>query len=353
MKTICLTGGGTADHIMPNLALLPELKKHFNKIYYIGSFAGLEKNIIANYKEISYVGITTTKLARRQTLKNLLIPFKLIKGICEAKKYLKKMQPDIIFSKGGFVSVPVVIAAKRLKIPVVSHESDITLGLANKIIYHYSKAMCLSFEKTLSQVPKRGVFTGSPIRAQIFKGDKEYIFNTYNLDKNKPTLLFVGGSLGARAINAQVFICARELAKNYNILHITGKNNLNNALLNVKNYIQVEFISNIEHFYAAADCIISRAGSNVIFELLALKKPMILIPLSKKASRGDQILNAEYFKKRGFARVLLEEQLTPSSLKQKIKQTLLTKDDLVTNMSALTFKTGNQNIIEQILKFSK
>ncbi|MDD4211655.1 MAG: undecaprenyldiphospho-muramoylpentapeptide beta-N-acetylglucosaminyltransferase [Clostridia bacterium] len=352
MKTICLTGGGTAGHIMPHIALLPELKEHFNNIYYIGSTDGLEKNILAGYKEVHFLEVTTTKLIRRFTLKNLLIPFKLFKGIREAKAHLKKIMPNVIFSKGGFVSVPVVIAAKKLHIPVISHESDLTLGLANKIIYHYSKAMCVSFERTVLQIKKRGVFTGSPIRAEIFLGDKDKIFSAFKLDKNKPTILFVGGSLGAQVINAQVFNCAKELTQNYNVLHITGKNNKNNALFSIKNYIQVEFTNNIEDFYASADCVISRAGSNVIFELLALKKPMILIPLSKKASRGDQLLNAEYFRQRGYARVLPEENLTSASLKQKIYQTLKTKDSLVINMSAQAFQTGNKNIVEQLIKYS-
>jgi UDP-N-acetylglucosamine--N-acetylmuramyl-(pentapeptide) pyrophosphoryl-undecaprenol N-acetylglucosamine transferase len=212
--------------------------------------------------------------------------------------------------------------------------------------------LCVSFEETFLKVKKRTTYTGSPIRAEILKGDKQVIFNKYSLDPNKQTLLFMGGSLGAKAINEMVFLCVNDLLKEYNILHITGKGNINNSLLSLKNYVQVEFTSEIEHYFAAADCVISRAGSNVIFELLALKKPMLLIPLSKKASRGDQILNAESFQKKGYAGVLLEENLTSASLKQKIHQTLYQKNVLVQNMSVSTAVDGNKNIIDEILKYS-
>jgi len=351
MKSIVLTGGGTAGHIMPHLALLPYLQKNFSKIYYIGSFNGMEKNLIKQQENISYFGVTTTKLIRKFTLKNLLIPFQLLKGIREAKKHLKHLMPSVVFSKGGFVSLPVVIAAKKLKIPVVSHESDITLGLANKIIYHYSKVLCTSFEST-AHIKKRMVYTGSPIREQIFNGNKNLIIEKYSLNKEKSTLLFIGGSLGAKTINELVFENISDLIKEYNVLHITGKNNKNFTLNNVKGYIQTEFVNDIENFYACADCVISRAGSNVIFELLVLKKPMLLIPLPKGESRGDQILNANYMKEKGYAKVLMQEDLTSASLKQKIHQTILDKNSLVKNMTSETTSNGNENIIKQILKYS-
>jgi len=351
MKSIVLTGGGTAGHIMPHFALLPYLQKNFSKIYYIGSFNGMEKNLIEKQTNISYFGVTTTKLVRKFTLKNLFIPFQLFKGIKEAKKHLKHLMPSVVFSKGGFVSLPVVIACKRLKIPVISHESDITLGLANKIIYHYSKVLCTSFEST-AHIKKRMVYTGSPIREQIFNGNKNLIVEKYGLDNSKPTLLFLGGSLGAKIINELVFENIHDLLKEYNVLHITGKNNNHSKLNNIKGYAQTEFVNDIENFYACADCVISRAGSNVIFELLVLKKPMLLIPLPKSESRGDQILNANYMKEKGFAKVLMQENLTSASLKQKIHQTILDKNALVTNMSTNTISNGNENIIKQILKYS-
>jgi UDP-N-acetylglucosamine--N-acetylmuramyl-(pentapeptide) pyrophosphoryl-undecaprenol N-acetylglucosamine transferase len=353
MKTIVLTGGGTAGHVMPHLALLADLQKNFDKIIYIGSHTGIENTIIKENTLLEYYPITTTKLHRSISLKNLCIPFKLLRGISEAKKILKKNNVNIVFSKGGFVSVPVVLACRKLKIPVVSHESDITLGLANKIIRGRSSAMCVSFQKTLKQIKHGGVYTGSPIRADIFKGNKERILKLHKLDNKKPTILFVGGSLGAKVINEEVFKTAIKLSKKYNILHLTGKNKVNKALLSIKNYIQVDFTNTIEDYYDLADLVISRAGSNVIFELLALKKPMLLIPLSKKASRGDQILNADYFKQKGYARVLYEENLTEKSLMLKIAQTLKSKHTLVSAMRANNFAVGNINIIEQILKHTK
>lgn len=352
MSNIVLTGGGTAGHIMPHLALLPSLEKNFKHIYYIGSFMGMEKDILSKYQNIPYYGVTTVKFSRSLNFKNLLIPYYLVKGIFQARKVLRRTHPNVVFSKGGFVSLPVVIAAYSLKIPVVTHESDITLGLANKIIHKFSKMLCVSFEETFLKVKKRTTYTGSPIRAEILKGDKQVILNKYSLNQNKPTLLFMGGSLGAKAINQMVFLCVNDLLKEYNILHITGKGNTNNNLLSLKNYVQVEFTSEIEHYFAAADCVISRAGSNVIFELLALKKPMLLIPLSKKASRGDQILNAQSFQKKGYAKVLEEENLTEKTLKQKIHQTIYQKDTLVKNMDASIGLNGNENIIRQILKHS-
>jgi UDP-N-acetylglucosamine--N-acetylmuramyl-(pentapeptide) pyrophosphoryl-undecaprenol N-acetylglucosamine transferase len=288
MKTICLTGGGTAGHIMPHLALLPNLQKEFDQIHYIGSVNGMEKDLIEAQKNLPYYGISTVKLVRSFTPKNLLIPFYLLKGVFQAKALLKRIRPNIVFSKGGFVSLPVVLAAFLLRIPVVTHESDITVGLANKIIHKFSKVLCVSFEETYLKVKKRCVYTGSPVRAQILEGNKTIIFEKYHLDKNKQTLLFMGGSLGAKAINHALYACLDDLLKEYNVLHLTGKGNLKEQLSNKKNYVALEFTNQIEHLFAAADCVICRAGSNVLFELLSLKKPMLLIPLSKKNSRATK-----------------------------------------------------------------
>ena len=314
-KKIVLTGGGTAGHITPHLALLPYLKKDFD-CYYIGSKNSMEQKMMSEY--MPFYPIETTKLKRKLSLSNLLIPFKLLKGICDAKKVLKKIKPNIVFSKGGFVAVPVVIAASMLKIPVITHESDYTLGLANKLIKNKCKYVCTSFEDTAKL--KNGVWTGSAIRQEIFSGNKSVIMKKYNFDQNKKCLLFVGGSLGSQKINQAVFKIANDLSKTYNILHIVGKNNVNKNI-NIKNYQQVEFLSDIENAFKFADVVITRGGSNVLFELLAQKKPMLIIPLSKNESRGDQILNANYFKKKNYANVLFEENLTPISLKKAIDET--------------------------------
>lgn len=338
-KKIVLTGGGTAGHITPNLALLPYLKKDYD-CYYIGSKSGMEKNLV--YNLLPFYEIETTKLKRKFALSNFLIPFKLIKGISDAKKVLKKIKPDIIFSKGGFVAVPVVIAASRLKIPVITHESDYTLGLANKLIKNKCKYLCTSFDVT-SKGLKNGVYTGSPVRKEIYKGNREKLYKKYDFDKNKKNLLFIGGSLGSQSINKVLFESLQGL-KQYNILHIVGKGNLNDNVTQ-KNYVQLEFLSNVEDAFDFADIVITRGGANVLFELLAIKKPMLIIPLGTKESRGDQILNANYFKEKGFANVLLEENLTKENLINNINLTIKDKNSLIKSM-----QNENINGTEKILK---
>ena len=308
MKKIVLTGGGTAGHVMPNVALLKYLEKEFDEIHYIGSFNGIEKNIIKNYPQIIYHEIPTVKLIRSLTPKNLLIPLKLLKSLKKTKQILKAINPSVIFSKGGFVSVPVVLVGAKLKIPIIAHESDSSMGLANKIILKKCEKMCFSFENLAKKYKEKGVFSGSPIRDEIFKGNKQQTIKELNLLENKPTILIMGGSLGATAINNVIFENAEELSKQYNLIHIVGKNNSNKKLLKINNYKQIEFANKIENYLSCADIVISRSGSNSIFEFLALKKPMILIPLPKSSSRGDQIINAQIFHSKGYAHILYQEK---------------------------------------------
>jgi len=344
---IVLTGGGTAGHVMPHLALMDSLKTKFSKIYFIGSRFGIEKQIIQKAK-IPYYGITTVKYSRNFTFKNLAIPFKLLKGKSEAKKVLKKLAPDIIFSKGGFVSVPVVLAAKSLKIPVVLHESDFSMGLANKICAKFCKKVLTTFENTAKTVKdNKGVFCGAPIRQKLYQGSKTKCKEQLNINSNLPVLLVMGGSSGARAIN-EVLRQSLENLKNYNIIHIAGKGNLNASIKNT-NYFQLEFCDNIEDFFAAADLIVSRAGSNAIYEFLALKKPALLIPLPKTASRGDQILNARYFFKKGFSLVLEQENLTVQSLTEEISNLEKQKHVLIFNMEKAENKDGTEKIFTELL----
>ena len=343
-KKIVLTGGGTAGHITPHLALFPYLKKDFD-CYYIGSKNGMEKSMIEPF--MPFYEITTTKLKRKLSLSNLFIPFKLLKGICEAKKLLKKIKPNIIFSKGGFVAVPVVIAAHSLKIPVITHESDYTLGLANKLIKNKCKYICTSFEITAKGL-KNGIFTGSPIRKEIFCGNKSKIYEKYDFDSTKKSILFVGGSLGSQTVNNVVFQSLDILLEKYNILHIVGKGNLNNDIKK-NNYVQLEFLSHIENAFDFADVVITRGGANALFELLALKKPMLIIPLGLKESRGDQILNADYFESQGFANVLKEEDLTPKSLQEKIETTFNCSNEYKKNMASSN-TNGTKKIVDLIKK---
>lgn len=350
MKKIVLCGGGTAGHVMPNIALLPDLKKHFQQIFYVGSFNGIEKDIIKNYKEIEYKPITTVKLIRGLNFKNLLIPFKLIKGISEAKKVLQQINPNIVFSKGGFVSVPVTIAAKKLGIPVVAHESDLSLGLANKIILKQSKVMCCSFYQTALLLKDKGVYTLSPIRQELFNGKKTRAQQICGFNNNLPVLLVIGGSLGAKAINETMFSIAPKITKEFNVVHIVGKGNTNPNISG--NYYQIEFLHNIQDFFALSDIVVSRAGSNSIFEFLALKKPMLLIPLPKGNSRGDQVENAQNFLNNGFSLTLNQENLTEESLLKSIKNLYANRFNIIKNQQKYS-GNGNKNIMEQIIKFSR
>jgi len=348
MKTILLTGGGTGGHVIPHLSLLPFIKKDFDKIYYIGTPDGIEKDIILNSKEdISYYSIPAVKLKRDNFFKNLALPFKLLTSIQKAKKTLKKLKPDVIFSKGGYVSVPVCIAGKMLKIPVVSHESDLTMGLANKIIYRFCNVFCTSFEKT-AQGKDKAVFTGSPVRKQLFNGNKTIGYNLTKVNPNKPTILVMGGSTGAKALNEKLYESLETILKEYNVIHIVGKGKGDKTKI-FKDYCQLEYCHNIEDIFAITDIVVSRAGSNAIYEFLSLKKPMILIPLPKGASRGDQIDNAKYFLDKGFCEVILQEDLTKNNLLNAIKKLKQNKNYYLVNMQKTQSLNGAENIYKQIL----
>jgi UDP-N-acetylglucosamine--N-acetylmuramyl-(pentapeptide) pyrophosphoryl-undecaprenol N-acetylglucosamine transferase len=347
MRTIVLTGGGTAGHVLPNIALLPYLKKTFSKIVYIGGIGGIEKDIISSYPEIIYHGITTVKFRRALTIKNLTIPFKLLQGIREAKKILKQIKPDIIFSKGGFVALPAVLAGHKLKIPIVAHESDITMGLANRITAKKCSVICTTFPDAAKKY-KNAVHTGAILRGELFAdtpqlfaaasqsfADTPQLFAAapqsfvtapqlfaaaHQKPHQKPNVLITGGSSGSAAINNIIFSSAGELTKHYNLLHITGKNK-SNPNLKFSNYTQTEYTSRPQELFAWADIVVSRAGSGTLCELIALNKPAVFIPLPKTESRGDQILNANFAASFGGCTVLPQERLTAETLLNAISQT--------------------------------
>ncbi len=311
MAIIVLTGGGTAGHCIPNVALIPYLKEKFDEIHYIGSKTGIEKNIIKEQTDLPYYEVSCAKLNRKFNLDNLKIPFKLLNGIFQAKKILKKISPDIIFSKGGYVAIPTILAAKSLKIPIISHESDYTIGLANKLSCKYSEKLLTSFMETAQNI-KNAEFVGPPIRKDFFNTSKKEALKYFNISGEKPVILITGGSIGAQAINNTLRDALKELLPHYDILHICGKGNLIKKTL--PGYIQIEFLKNMEKAYAACDICVSRAGSNTLFELISLKIPSILIPLPQNISRGDQIFNAQYFHKKGLVYVLFQNNLTTDSL---------------------------------------
>ena len=320
MKKIVLTGGGTAGHVTPNLALLPHLKEKGCTVNYIGSYEGIEKGLIET-AGIPYHGISSGKLRRYFDVKNFSDPLKVMKGFFEARRILKKLKPDIVFSKGGFVSVPVVLAAKTRRIPCIIHESDITPGLANRICIPMAKKVCANFPETMKYLPEdKAVLTGTPIREELFKGSKIAGLDFCGFTANKPVIMVVGGSTGAVALNEAVRDLLPTLLRDYQIIHLCGKGKAVQEHENCKGYRQFEYVSKeMKDLFAAADLVISRAGANSICELLALRKPHILIPLSAAASRGDQILNAESFEHQGFSYVLKEEDLTNDTLLRAIR----------------------------------
>lgn len=331
MKKIIMTGGGTAGHVTPNIALMPSLKEAGYEISYIGSYNGIEKKLIED-REIPYYGISSGKLRRYFDWKNFSDPFRILKGYGQAVHLMHKLKPDVVFSKGGFVSVPVVLAAKFCHIPAVIHESDITPGLANKLAIPGAQKVCCNFPETLKYLPaEKAVLTGSPIRKELFGGNPQKALSYCGFsDHEKPVLLIIGGSLGSKAINEAVRKVLPELLEHFQVIHLCGKGNLNEQLKGVLGYAQFEYANaELTDMFALADLVISRAGANSICELLALHKPNILIPLPASASRGDQILNARSFEKQGFSCVLDEETLTDKLLLDTIQSVYKKRSDYI------------------------
>jgi UDP-N-acetylglucosamine--N-acetylmuramyl-(pentapeptide) pyrophosphoryl-undecaprenol N-acetylglucosamine transferase len=345
MKRIVFTGGGTAGHVTPNIALFPTLRKMGYDIHYIGSYEGIEKKLIEDYR-IPYYGISTGKLRRYFDIKNFSDPFRVMKGYCEAKKILKTLKPDVVFSKGGFVSVPVVRAAASLKIPCVIHESDMTPGLANKLCIPIATKICCNFPETLQSLPSdKAVLTGSPIRAELMHGNRKKGLEVCGFDNTKPVVMVIGGSQGAAGINTLVRDALSLLLNDFQVVHVCGKDKIDNMLLNTKGYKQFEYVKDdLKDLFAVADVVISRAGANAICELLALKKPNLLIPLPASASRGDQILNAKSFESQGFSMVADEEYLTGVTLTEKVHELYFNRQQYIDAMRNSKIKDSIESI---------
>ncbi len=354
MKKILLTGGGTAGHVTPNIALMPALRDAGYEIVYIGSYDGIEKKLIEDLG-VPYYGISTGKLRRYKSLKNLSDPFRVIKGYGQAVKLIKELKPDIVFSKGGFVSVPVVKAAAHKKVPVILHESDMTPGLANKLSMGSAVKVCCNFPETVETLPaKKAVLTGSPIRAELRSGNRLKGLDLCGFTADKPVILVVGGSTGAVRVNEAIRSILPELLRQYQVAHLCGKGKTDESLNNTKGYVQFEYINKeMKDMFAMADIVVSRAGANAICELLALKKPNLLIPLSANASRGDQILNANSFKKQGYSSVLPEEDITPESLLAAINDLYANKNTYIEAMANSSQTDAITAIVELIKENTK
>lgn len=346
MKKIVMTGGGTAGHVTPNIALFDSLQKDGYEIHYIGSYEGIEKGLIEN-KKIPYYGISSGKFRRYRSWKNLTDPFRVLHGFFQARRLLGRIRPNVVFSKGGFVSVPVVMAAKTRHIPVIIHESDLTPGLANKLAMPSATKVCCNFPETLPYLPKeKAVLTGSPIRQELLHGNKQAAKDFCGFTGDLPILMVMGGSIGSVYINNAIRGCIDTLLTKYQIIHLCGKGNIDGSLKDKKGYAQFEYISeNLPDLFAAADLVVARAGANSICELLALHKPNILIPLSRNASRGDQILNANSFAKQGFSAVLEEEEVTSEKLMATIDDVMAHRSKYIDAMK----NSGQMNAIETIM----
>ena len=348
-KRIVFTGGGTAGHVTPNIALFPFLEKEGYESFYIGSYNGIEKRLIEDF-DVPYYGISTGKLRRYFDLKNLSDPFRVIKGYTQALKILKELKPDIVFSKGGFVSVPVIRAAAALKIPCIIHESDMTPGLANKLCIPVATKVCCNFPETTKYVPSgKAILTGSPIRTELTTGSKLAALELCGFSANKPVVMVIGGSQGASSVNVMVREALPKLLETFQVVHICGKDKVDNLMLTIPGYKQFEYLkSDLKDVFAMADVVVSRAGANAICELLALKKPNLLIPL-QVGSRGDQILNAKSFEEQGFSMVVREDFTDCDILTEKIYELYENRQKFIDKMS----ESGQMNSIDTIVNLIK
>lgn len=340
MKKIAFCGGGSAGHVTPNIALCEILKDNYELVY-IGT-DGIEKQICKNFG-IAFYEYNGVKLVRGKILCNLSIPFKLIKSVGQCKTILKKIRPDLLFCKGGYVSLPPALAAHRLGIPVITHESDVSAGLANKLIASRSEVVLTSFPSTAESFAN-GKFVGSPIRKELFGRDRQSARRQLRLD-NRATILVFGGGSGSKIINDCLRKIVADLTKDYNVLHLCGRGNAVDS--NIRGYKQIEFCEDMGLVYACADYAVARCGSNSAHELITLKKPTLFIPLDNGSSRGDQVLNAEFFKQRGLCRVLSERELSPQTLAAAIRE-LISDEKIKSALDAYDAGCGNEMIIKEI-----
>ena len=349
MSKILLTGGGTAGHATPNIALIPTLQKDGHALIYIGTREGIERELVKK-TGIPYYPISAGKLRRYFSFKNVTDIFRILKGYFDARSVLKREKPDIVFSKGGFVTVPVVYAAHGKKIPVIIHESDYTPGLANKLCLSRADRVCVTFASTAKHIgEEKCVVTGLPVRNELFLGNRKRGLEFLGFDETRPVLLIIGGSLGAQAINEAVDAALDGLLALFQIAHIRGKGKCSPALEGKEGYRQFEYVSKeLADLFHASDVVLSRAGANVIFELLALEKPALLVPLPKESSRGDQVLNAEFFRQSGYAHVLAQSEITAQTLLDHLRQILNDAPTLKKNMHSSGMTNGTQNVIHVI-----
>jgi len=347
MKKILLTGGGTAGHVTPNMALLPGLKSMGFDIHYAGTRNGMERELVSK-TGVTYHCISAGKLRRYFDLKNFTDVFKIALGFFQSLILMVKLRPSIVFSKGGFVSCPVVWAAWLAGVPVIIHESDITPGLANKLSMPFAKKICFSFPETETCLPSaKREATGLPVRDELLRGDARRGRELCGFDEGKPVIMVIGGSLGAQAVNEAVRGALDKLLDDFNVCHICGKGG--KAPGSRKGYCQFEYVGEeLPDIFAMADMVISRAGATALFELLALRRPALLIPLGTAASRGDQILNARSFEKQGYAGVLLQDGLNGTVLAENVRNFYDKRDGYISAMNRAEAGNAAEKVLDVI-----
>ncbi len=351
MSKIAFTGGGTVGHVSVNLSLIPTALEKGHQVFYIGSKNGIEREMIeSQISNIKYYPISSGKLRRYLSFENAKDVFKVLKGILDARRVLKKEKPDLLFSKGGFVSVPVVIAARSLNIPTIIHESDLTPGLANKISLKFSKKIYTTFEDTLKYLPKdKADFVGATIREDLKEGNQQKGYDITGFDSDEKVLLIMGGSLGSKKLNDIIRENLEALLHDYQIIHLTG-HGLVDESYKQKGYIQYEFVKEeLTHLLSITDTVVSRAGSNAIYEFLTLRIPMLLIPLGLDQSRGDQIDNAKYFESKGYGKMIPEDQLTQFKLLEQLKQIESHRNDITHQMESYKESYTKEDLFNKIL----
>ncbi len=352
-KHIVLTGGGTAGHVTPNLALIDVFQRDGWQIDYIGSVDGVEKKMITSIN-IPYHAIRCGKLRRYFSWKNFVDPFNMLTGVFQAYFLLRKLKANFVFSKGGFVALPVVIAAWLNRIPVIAHESDLSPGLANRLCFPFVNTICVTFDagKQYFKRQDKVKVTGTPIRQQLLNGNAANGLALCGFNRDRPVLLVIGGSQGASIINACIRQALDALGQQFQVIHLCGKGKVDSALENRAGYYQLEYANEtLADLFAASDLVVSRAGANSLYEILALGKPHVLIPLSRQFSRGDQIENAHYFQKQGISVVVKEELLTPVTLLAAIDEVENNRDVILAKIKALQIDSATSRIVD-VIKFS-
>ena len=349
MKRIVLTGGGTAGHVTPHMSLIPRLREAGYDIHYIGTERGIEHELIGRIPGVTYHVVRSGKLRRYFSLQNFTDPFRVLHGAFTSVSLMRRLKPDVCFSKGGFVGVPVVIGAWLAHVPTVCHESDLTPGLANRISARFVDRIATTFEECAQTLGKKAVATGTPLRPSLFQGSRERGLAMAGFTGDKPVLLMTGGSLGAQSVNRCLRDCLPEVLTQMDVLHLCGRGNLDPALSDLPGYCQLEFLGDeMADAYAAADLVLSRAGSNTLSELLALNKPMLLVPYPLGAGRGDQIENARSYEKRGLARVLDQQDMTRETMTRALLDLLRDREALRAAVSAYPVKDGTDAVLALI-----